>query len=402
MSRAYDVVVIGGGLMGQALARGLAASGEDKPLSIGLVDAASQAPGFQPDSFDSRVVALSNASKNFLGDLGAWQKIHETRACPYYEMQVWDGDGTGQVSFSSDDVHQNQLGHIVENSLVTSTLANLVALSPGVDVFQGASVVKYSSFDERVGYSILTLDTGQKLQAKLIVGADGIHSFIRGEAGFKTRDWSYGHKAIVATVTTEKSHGNTAWQRFTSSGPIAMLPLNSPDDKNKCSLVWSVESDKAERLLQLRDSAFCEQLGKEFEHALGQVISVDKRFGIPLNQSHVTTYIKPGVALVGDAAHTIHPLAGLGANIGLADVQALIAQIDRAKRRELPLSEPSILRRYERERMGENLSVMLAMEGFKRLFGEDDLSVRFLRNTGLKIFDKAGPIKKAVIRWMCA
>ena len=258
---------------------------------------------------------------------------------------------------------------------------------------------EFELVDEQV---TVYLDDERQLVAPLLVGADGAHSKVRQLAAFETREWNYDHNAIVTTVRTEKSHAYTAWQRFLKTGPLAFLPLhcesNGAMDSHYSSIVWSVETDVAKQLMALDDQAFCNRLGKDFEYQLGNVVHAAKRYSFPLRQRHATDYVQPHIALIGDAAHTIHPLAGQGVNLGLLDVVALTQEIVRAKNRQLPLSEFATLRRYQRARAGNNLGMMMAMEGFKRLFGARDLTLRWLRNVGLNQVNNLPALKNLMIK----
>jgi len=274
-----------------------------------------------------------------------------------------------------------------------------------VECFRGAADVTVRA-PERVdrvvregSQVVLALAGGDTLRSKLVVAADGALSPLREALGFRTREWDYGHRAIVATVQLERAHAATAWQRFLPTGPLALLPLPDGDDgSHRCSIVWSIEEAQAEELLALDEAGFCAALGAASEYRLGAVLASTRRLAFPLRQRHAVDYIAPGVALVADAAHTIHPLAGQGINLGLADVEVLAAEVLRAAERGLDPGRLDVLRRYQRERKGDNLLMMAAMEGFKRLFGARALPVRWLRNSGLRLVDGAVPLKRELIR----
>jgi 2-octaprenylphenol hydroxylase len=265
------------------------------------------------------------------------------------------------------------------------------------------SPIKVSEFARTDTQSTVTLEDGRQLQAPLLIAADGANSRVREWAGFETKEWDYGHHAIVATVTTAQSHQATAWQIFRREGPLAFLPLasvsnNGDGAQHYSSIVWSTQPAEAEMLLQLSDAEFAQALGAAFEWRLGAITGVGKRFSFPLRARYARDYVQPGIALIGDAAHTIHPLAGQGINLGLLDAQALAEELLRAQRRGLSPAEPTALARYQRRRKGDNLAMLAAMEAFKRLFGTTDLHVRWLRNTGMKLFDRSAPLKRILIR----
>ena len=390
--RQYDVIVVGAGMVGAALACLLARS--DTSLSIALLEARATAP-FDPEQFDPRVAALTEKSRTLLDCCGAWDSIAAQRVSAYGAMQVWDAEGTGEIHFDCQDVQQPNLGHIVENSLVVESLLAKVDKLNNIDFICPVSVAQYSQSESQVS---VDLSTGEQLLAPLLVAADGGNSSIRERFKFATREWDYGHSAIVTTVQTESVHQQTAWQRFMPTGPLALLPLDKQGDHHYCSLVWSQESDEAERLMALDDEAFCIELSRASEHCVGKILSVDKRHAIPLRQRHAKDYVVERVALLGDAAHTIHPLAGQGVNLGFADVKALVDTLCTEAKRGNDLGSLMCLNKYQRLRKPENLATMAAMEGFKRLFAADNVAVRLLRNIGLGKVNQIKPLKNEIIR----
>lgn len=388
-----DLIIVGAGMVGSALALALQHSG----LQILLLDGGplSVKPFDQSAAFEPRVSALSAASQRILERLGAWDGIAARRTSPYGEMQVWDGSGTGQVHFSAASVHAEVLGHIVENRVVQDGLLDALyeadlGLLPGGRLEQ----LRRSGDDW-----LLTLTDGRELRAPLVIAADGANSAVRRLAGCATREWDYLHHAIVTSVRCSKPHQQTAWQRFTDDGPLAFLPLAKVDDaEHWCSIVWSTTPAEAERLMALDDAAFCHELGKAFEWRLGDVLESDPRHCIPLRQRHAKRYVEPGLALIGDAAHTIHPLAGQGVNLGFLDAAVLAEVLLHALERGENLADIKVLGRFERRRMPHNLAMMAAMEGFERLFQADPLPLRWLRNSGLNLVDGANEAKALFVR----
>jgi 2-octaprenylphenol hydroxylase len=393
----FDVIIVGAGIAGSALAVAL----QESRYRIAVIEVL----GLQTDwpengqgvaDFDPRVSALTIASQEFLQQLGTWPLIAGQRVCAYRHMHVWDGDGTAAIDFDADDINAACLGHIVENRLTVTALHQRIRKAGKVQVFAGSKVTDLFEQDDRRG---ITLADGQQLLAPLLVAADGAHSFVRRQAGFELREWQYGHSAIVTTVKMTEPHQLTAWQRFTPEGPIAFLPLPTTDDQQQmCSIVWSALSQYAENLMGLDDEAFAEQLARAFEYRLGEVEAVGPRFSFPLTQRHAKDYIQPGIALVADAAHTIHPLAGQGINIGLKDVRALAEELLRAEQRGIAPGHLSVLRRYQRQRKADNLAMMASMEGFKRLFAETALPVRWLRNAGMRNLNNLPIVKNQIIK----
>ncbi|NIB39644.1 UbiH/UbiF/VisC/COQ6 family ubiquinone biosynthesis hydroxylase [Pseudomaricurvus alkylphenolicus] len=396
----YDLIIVGAGLVGSAMACALASSPEGAHLRIAVVEAGGDPAQFSGTDFDPRVVALTHASRSLLEQVDVWHDIVAQRVCPYTDMDVWDAEGTGQIHFDCREVQQLSLGHIVENSVVTRALLSRIDLLDAIDLLRPAKVLNVQ-YDEQREVRLVNLEDGRELHAPLVIAADGANSPIRQMAGLHTREWSYGHSAIVTTVKTELSHQFTAWQRFLPTGPLAFLPLQS-DAGNACSnyssIVWSIEDQLVDELMSLDDKAFRKALADAFEYRLGDIVDVAKRYSFPLRQRHATDYVDRGLALVGDAAHTIHPLAGQGVNLGFLDVAVLTEEILRGCERQLPLSEHSILKRYQRRRKSHNLSMMAIMEAFKRLFGTRDLPVRWLRNEGMRQLNGLAPLKNAIVR----
>lgn len=404
----FDIIIVGGGLVGSSVAALLAQSPSAQALRIAVVDGG-DAPAPLEDKasvdtanphFDPRVVALTHASQALFSQLGIWDNIRQRRACAYTNMQVWDNDGTANIHFSAEDIQQADLGYIVENSLLQRAVYECLAdEKSNVTLFHGLQVEAIIQQDDQSHQPLnkspnvtLSCKTGEKMSTKLLIAADGGQSTVRQLANMPTREWSYEHKAIVATVRTSQSHQLTAWQNFLPTGPLAFLPLDHPSE-NYCSIVWSLESALADEMMQLSEEAFCRELTRAFQHRLGDVEFVSQRHCFPLHQRHAIDYVKGSIVLVGDAAHTIHPLAGQGVNLGLLDAQALAAEIVRGVERGLAVNEPSLLRRYQRQRKTNNLEVMLLMEGLKRLFAHRNIAIRWLRNAGLKKVNQLAPLK---------
>lgn len=402
MIREFDVVIAGGGLVGAAFAALLA--GDDRqpgsqPLRIAVVDPQPFGGYYGDDEFDPRVVALTEQSRQLLEQVGVWRSIAERRVSPYRSMSVRDSDGTGHVAFDCSEVRAANLGHIVENSAIVGALHERLAQLPSVELICPARVAEVEHCDDGNGERVqVTLDSGEQLSASLLAAADGGLSKVRELCDFNWRQVPYGHHAIVATIRCEQANGGCARQWFSSDGPLAFLPLRNGDDDHHVSIVWSQREAQAEQLMALDDEAFCEALTRASESELGAVESISKRFSFPLRESHASDYVQPGIALLGDAAHTIHPLAGQGVNLGFKDVVALAEELQRARQRDLPLGDMSVLGRYQRARKADNQATIWAMKGFKELFASDNLMVRLLRNTGMSLVNETEPVKKRLIR----
>ena len=388
-----DLIIVGAGMVGSTLALALEGSG----LNIVVLDASPlEVADFDPlGGFEPRVSALSAASQRILQRVGAWPGIAARRASPYTDMHVWDGSGTGQIHFSAETVHAEVLGHIVENRVVQDALLETMQRGGRLQLIGDARVEQLTQTAE--GWR-LTLGDGRELHTPLLIAADGANSAIRRLAGCETREWDYLHQAIVTSVRCSEAHQRTAWQRFTDDGPLAFLPLERDGDRHWCSIVWSVTEAEARRLMALDDLAFCAALERAFEQRLGEVLEVDPRLCIPLRQRHAKRYVQPGLALIGDAAHTIHPLAGQGVNLGLLDAAVLAEVLKAAIARGERAADVRVLSRFERRRMPHNLAMMAAMEGFERLFQADPLPLRWLRNTGLKAVEALPEAKALFVR----
>lgn len=401
MTQQFDLVIIGGGMVGTALAAAL--GGTD--MKVALIEAqvpsvpASQVMTSVSDA-DVRVSALNRASQQFLEQLGAWQRIPQERLSPYDKMRVWDGEGTARIQFDAIELGEAHLGHIVENVHTASALMQSFQQHGNLQLFAPAKVTGLekdplpASPNAKQDWLIRLAD-GQTLCAPLVVGADGARSRVRQWAELETREWDYDHHGLVCTVQVDKSHQQGAWQRFTESGVLAFLPLA---DDNLCSIVWSCPEEQANELLALDADAFCVALTKAFETQLGHVQSVGPRAAIPLRQRHAKRYSKDGIVLVGDAAHTIHPLAGQGVNLGLMDAYVLADELKAARSRGVKLNHDQVLNRYERRRMPDNLAMMATMEGFKRLFAAKQPLLRWVRNWGMNKVNGLGAIKHHLIQ----
>lgn len=385
----YPVVVVGAGLVGASLA--LALSQRLPHLSILLIDQQGPQAPLPAGQMDPRVVALNLASQTLLEQLGVWGGLE--RLCAYTQMQVWDGEGSGAIDFAASELGQEQLGWIVENGHVLAQLHRLLAAAPQVHWLSDS----LQDLKRQGDLCVLHTAAGETIQTPMILAADGARSRVRELAAIPVRQWSYGHTAIVCRVHTERPHRQTAYQRFTHQGPLAFLPL-FPDGQQDSSIVWSLDNALAQQMMALREDEFNSALAAALEHRLGHVLQSDERLALPLHQCHARHYCAPGVSLLGDAAHAIHPLAGQGVNLGLADVAALVNELVRAQQRGLPLSHASVQDRYQRARMPHNLAAMAAMESFKRLFGNSNPYVGLVRNLGLRLAGQVPGVKQHFMR----
>lgn len=395
-----DILISGAGMVGAALACALAPSGlkiqllEQRPGTLQQwMDEATAA--LTPEHYDARVSALNLASVQLLESLSAWSGVQARRACAYTDMEVWDGEGSGRIHFSADALHETCLGYIVENSVILSALYEQLSRHDNIELIPGVGL-KQLSAPLADGARDVLLDDGRSIRTRLLVGADGAESLTRRLAGIAATEWDYGHHAIVTTIRTEQPHAETCWQRFTEDGPLALLPLAGAD-AHALSIVWSTSPDHAAELMALDDVAFQNELGCAFEYRLGQIEWCDQRRSIPLRQRHAHRYVEAGLALVGDAAHTIHPLAGQGVNLGFMDAAALADVLLVAITRGEDWAGEAVLRRFQRQRRSANLSMAASMEGFRRLFAPQPPLVRLLRSCGMNLTNRIEPLKQHLV-----
>jgi 2-octaprenylphenol hydroxylase len=437
----HDVAIVGGGMVGAALGCALG----DLGLRVAVVEAREPAGEWPADSVDPRTSALTRASERILRNLGVWDRMAALRVSAYREMHVWDEAGFGEIHFDSAEIGEPDLGHIVENRVIQKTLWDRLGEIATVERICPAGVAALDLAGDRPA---LVLDTGcasgtgglgvrradpagsndphagtdraesesrpggrsydgggsdsaagmpsnaRSIAADLVVAADGAQSALRTMAGLGTRGWAYDQHAVVAIVRPERHHCDTAWQHFLPSGPVALLPI----DDGRCSLVWSTSPERAAALVGMPDEAFCRAVTGAVQARLGAIVETGPRALYPLRLQHAENYVEPGLALVGDAAHAIHPLAGQGVNLGLLDAASLADVLAQARLRGRPLGAMATLRRYERARKGANLAMMGAMDLFKRLFSNDNAALSVARNLGLRATDIATPVKHAIMR----
>lgn len=375
-----EVAIVGAGIAGQTLALALA----QHHFSVALIDA-NPIEQHIGNEFSPRVSAISKASERIFKKLGVWHNIKRMQA--YTDMQVWEDQAFGRIAFSAAENKMANLGHIIENNCLTQALYEACDNAENIQMFAGQKITAINRGDDQ---QIINLDSHNMIASKLIVGADGGNSFVRKTANFALTFWDYDHIAIVANIRTELAHELVARQAFTPSGPLAFLPMSEP---NVCSIVWSQDTDEAERLLSLHDDEFCKALQVALDNQLGKCELLSKRFNYPLKMQYAQQWVDNGIALVGDAAHTIHPLAGQGANLGLLDVAALAQELSRLKEKGKAFHTKKALRPYERWRKAEAAKVIATMEGFKRLFSGNDPALKLARNLGLSAANSISPIK---------
>ena len=390
-----DVLIAGAGMVGSAVALGAARLGynvlllEPKELNPHQATPASDINGF-----DQRVSALTHASVQLLTRLGVWDAV-DSYSLPYRRMDVWDGRGNGRIVFDADEIYRQELGVIVENQRVAAALHHKLSQHKNIGVINDS----LQKWQVDINGAELTTASGQAILCQLFLGADGANSLSRRLLALPTREWDYGQEAMVATIRTARSHQRIACQQFLASGPLALLPLQDADDSGRySSLVWSVDVEMLPRYRNLRDEEFLKALGDASDYRLGIIEEVSPRLSFPLRQRHAKQYIAHHSAILGDAAHTIHPLAGQGVNLGFDDVAVILHELARARQKQMNPGYTELLRRYQRSRQPANLAMMAAMEGFKRGFGSDAKWLTWLRNQGLNQVNQLMPVKKILMK----
>lgn len=378
-----DIVIVGAGMVGSLLAAAL----KDRHLDILLIDTAPVTPPAADAPYEPRVSAISRASENMFRHVGAWKKVTAVRYSPYTRMEVREEEGRAELVFSAADIGESHLGCLVENRLMQWALTETALENPQVRLLAPARVV---GLERYASHWQVQLDSGETIEAGLVVGADGAQSAVRRLAPLSMEVWDYHQKAMVCTVRTSRPHEATARQIFLKTGPLAFLPLPDP---HLCSIVWSATHERADQVMQMDDETFCRELGTAFGDALGVVEWADRRFAFPLIARHTERYTLPGLALIGDAAHNIHPLAGQGVNLGFLDAAVLAEEIGRGLDRRLPPGHESVLGRYSRRRRGHNALIMHSMTGLERVYAAHWPWLIQLRNDGVGVVNQVLPLK---------
>lgn len=382
MSQQFDVIVIGAGVVGLTAALAMA----EREYSVAVIDSGD----LKADSTraDPRVYAINHASKSLLQKLGAWQNLDSTRVSPYSKMHVWDAMNGALIDFDSRDIAAQNLGAIIEESVLKQALLQRVYLRSNINLFPQSTVDDLCNQEQ----SIRVSSQERTWDGRLLMVADGANSPTRKKLKVELTSWPYHQQAVIVTVTTEKPHQNTAYQVFNPDGPLAFLPLVHP---NQCSIVWSTNAARAQVLMGLSDDEFNAELTRAFAAKLGQVHVISTRHQFPLLMRHVKQYIGDHWMILGDAAHTIHPLAGLGLNVGLADVSTWLNCLDAVKSSSFT---PKMLGAYQRERKHAVWQIILLMEGFKRAFSPTFAPINVLRGLGLRACNKITPLKRLFIQ----
>lgn len=379
----FDLIIVGGGLAGASLALAL----RESRLRIALVE--SQPPR-RPEAWDARIYAISPANAAFLESIGAWRHLDSTRMAPICAMQV-HGDGSGRLDFSAFETGVSELGWIVESSLMACEFWESAKRQANLTLFCPAAP---AHLEFRHDAAVLRLGDGTVLSARLLVGADGRDSWVRQSAGLDAVNTPYGEKGVVANFSTEKPHRNTAFQWFRDDGVLAYLPLPG----NRISIVWSTPDDQADALCSLSAEALGERVAEAGAYTLGRLEVLTAPAAFPLRLMRVPQTVAPRLALVGDAAHGIHPLSGHGINLGFQDARELAALLA-ATQPWQDIGELRLLQRYQRARREETLLMQSTTDGLRRLFKGSSPGLRPLRNFGLSLTNGLPMLKNALVRY---
>jgi len=382
----YDLTIIGGGMVGLTLAASLAKS----DLNIAIIENSEPAPLSEPPA--TRVSALSAASRTIFEKLGVWEQIDKQRITPYDSMFVWEKDSFGKIAFDAQQVDAKQLGYIIENEQIQHALLSVVKLQHNVTFYTPDRLSNVAMGD---GEAWLTLDSGKNITTKLVVGADGANSWLRKKVNIPLTHWDYNHHALVATIKTDLVHEHCARQVFTPDGPLAFLPLF---EENLCSIVWSVPPEKAKALQALSITEFNKQLTRTFDNRLGFCELQGDRSSFPLTMRYARDFAKHRIALIGDAAHTIHPLAGQGVNLGLLDAVSLAQSVLENSTQDKDIGLHNNLRQFERWRKTEAAQMIASMELLKQLFNGDNPVQKVVRDFALIFADNITPLKSQFIK----
>ncbi|WP_318371767.1 FAD-dependent 2-octaprenylphenol hydroxylase [Enterobacter sp.] len=386
--QSVDVAIVGGGMVGLAVACGLQGSG----LRVAVLE--QNAPVALADNAppELRVSAINAASEKLLTRLGVWSEIVAHRASCYHGMEVWDKDSFGRITFNDESMGYSHLGHIIENAVVHQALWQKAQQSTDVTLITPAELQQVAWGENE---AFLTLKDASMITARLVVGADGANSWLRDKADIPLTFWDYHHHALVATIRTSEPHNAVARQVFHGDGILAFLPLSDP---HLCSIVWSLSPHQAKAMQEADDATFNQALCVAFDNALGLCQVESERQVFPLTGRYARQFAAHRLALVGDAAHTIHPLAGQGVNLGFMDAAELINELRRLHREGKDIGQHLYLRRYERSRKHSAALMLAGMQGFRELFAGQNPAKKLLRDVGLKLADTLPGVKTGLIR----
>lgn len=381
-----DVVILGGGMIGAATAIGLAQLG----LNVAVIEAFKPKAYSDEQAIDIRVSAVSVASENLLDRLGALTHLAQMRRAVYLGLETWEIDGF-MTQFYAEQIGMTHIGHIVENRLIQLALWQQFEAFANIELLCPVTVERFSGRDKAVQ---LHLNDGRCIETALLVGADGANSQVRQWAGIGLTGWDYAQSAMLINIKTAQ-HYNVTWQQFTANGPRSLLPLPG----NNASLVWYDDASRITQLSQMSNRALTEQIKQHFPARLDRNFEVVQQGCFPLARRHAQSYYADNLVILGDAAHTINPLAGQGVNIGFKDVDALISMVASKISQGEPWWEEAALASYEESRYKDNQLMMTAMDLFYAGFSNEFLPLKLIRNVALKVANIDSPIKKQVLKY---
>lgn len=384
----YPVTIIGGGMVGLFLAKILAQAN----INVAIVEANQPILQWRNNQFHSRVSAINAVSQRMLRHINIWSKLNKQSYSPLLALKVWDGVGGAEIDFDSAEVGAPALGAIVDNREIIRVLWQSLQDDPSVKFMCPNFCNKIESHNDLLK---LRLDQGKAIHTRLVVGADGVHSWVRDQMPSELKERSYEQSAVVAVVETALPHQQTGWQVFLPNGPLALLPLAK---QTQCAIVWSTTPQQANDFVSMGVESFNNEINNAFGLCLGKIKLISGLQAIPLVMRHVKHYVTPRMALIGDAAHTLHPLAGQGVNLGFMDAACLAQCIVEAIGRQHDFASLRTLRRYERWRKGDNSFMLLAMRGFKELFGGSSICLTQARNVGLYLANRSHLLKNCFMR----
>ncbi len=389
MNPDYDILIVGGGMVGASLALALRHTG----LRLGVIEAVPYGAAAQP-SYDDRSVALAYGSRRIYTGMGVWQRIEQGGVTPIRRIHVSDRGHFGSARLDSEAMGVEAMGYVVENRVLGAALMQLLAESENIDLISPAEMHDVEFTPHVARASIMQSGVPHNLGARLLVAADGGRSAVRTRLGIATTREEYAQRAVITNITLERPHGGVAYERFTEHGPLALLPMSD----NRCSVVWSLPPAAAERMLALSDIEFLQQLHACFGDRLGGFVKTGTRHSYPLARTRVAEHVRPRLALIGNAAHTLHPVAGQGFNLGLRDVAVLAQVLVDAQCAGEDIGDLAILRRYALWRRRDNTAVSAFTDGLVRVFSNALPPVVLARNLGLLLLDLMPPVKRGLMR----
>ncbi len=391
----YDIVIIGGGMVGASLACALG----DTPLRVAVVEGVPLRSDTQP-SYDDRSIALAYGSRRIFEGIGVWSALAEVVA-PIRRIHVSDRGRFGATRLSGADQGVDALGYVVETRELGRVLAERLASLSNVELLCPAQLREFECGHDVVSVAVDTPEGARQLSAKLLVAADGTHSTVRERLGIEVKRWDYGQTAVISNVSAELDHQGVAYERFTDGGPLALLPLpphQGDVGRSRCSLVWTVRGEQVDWAMGLSDEDFLAEIQSRFGHRLGRLLRVGERRAYPLSLLRVSEHVRPRAALIGNAAHALHPVAGQGFNLGIRDVAVLAELLAEAAASGQDPGDMTLLNRYAEWRRRDHRVVMAFTDGLARIFSNPLPPVALARDAGLVALDMLPPLKAVLTR----